>query len=165
MPARTGKRNDGTEWIDLSFVCAYYENGEQRYEDSALVSTFDTNIIAKLAPYVAKDQNGKAIIENDCARLLVAHIPCTCGFSLKAKVVAKKDGSGFAVIQENRCYKLDVSVAQQQTPQPQVQQMNVLGGPQTPPYNPYAPQPFPPQVDANGNPQNQEGGKADDLPF
>jgi hypothetical protein len=50
--------------------------------------------------------------------------------------------------------------AQQPAPQSQQQPGNVLGGPQTPPYNPHAP--FPPQVDANGNPT---GEKKDDLPF
>jgi hypothetical protein len=50
---------------------------------------------------------------------------------------------------------------QQQAQQNQSQQQgNVLGGPQTPPYN--SRQPFPPQVDANGNPT---GEKKDDLPF
>ena len=47
-------------------------------------------------------------------------------------------------------------------PAPQSQQPgNVLGGPQTPPYNPNTP--FPPQVDTNGNPVNNDG--KDDLPF
>jgi hypothetical protein len=47
-------------------------------------------------------------------------------------------------------------------PAPQSQQQgNVLGGPQTPPYNPHTP--FPPQVDSNGNPVNNN--ENDDLPF
>jgi hypothetical protein len=53
------------------------------------------------------------------------------------------------------------TAGQQQAQQNQSQQQgNVLGGPQTPPYNPHMP--FPPQVDAQGNPINQND---DDLPF
>jgi hypothetical protein len=49
-----------------------------------------------------------------------------------------------------------------QQPAPLSQQPgNVLGGPQTPPYNPHTP--FPPQVDTNGNTVNNN--ENDDLPF
>ena len=47
QPARTGTRQDGSQWVDLSFVFAYYEAGEQRFEDSVLVNTFDTNFIRR----------------------------------------------------------------------------------------------------------------------
>lgn len=166
LPARTGTRQDGTAWTDLSFVFAYYENGEQRFEDSAIISTFDTNLMAKIAPFIVRGQDGKAVIENGVSKLNVAYIPCRCGFSLRAKTVKKKDSEEYIRIQEMRCYKLEVTGAQQQHPTPQPQG-NVLGGPQTPPYNPYAPQaeaPFPPQVDGRGIPITQEGGD-DDLPF
>ena len=159
LPARTGTRQDGTTWTDLSFVFAYYENGEQRFEDSALVSTFDTNIMAKIAPFIVRGADNKAVVENDVVKLNVNYIPCRCGFSLRVKTVTKKDGTGTAKIQDNRCYKLEIITPQHQ-PAPQ---------PQAPAYNPYAqPQqqamPFPPQVDAQGYPVN-DGGQGDDLPF
>lgn len=141
LPARTGTRQDGSEWIDLSFVFAYYENSEQRFEDSVIVSTFDTNIIKQIAPYLVKGNDGKAIVENDVVKMNVNHIPCRCAFSLRAKTIAKKDGSGTIRIQESRCYRLEVLGNQQQAapqPQPQVQV------------------PFPPQ---------NQGGEKDDLPF
>lgn len=153
LPARTGTRQDGTTWTDLSFVFAYYENGEQRFEDSAMVSTFDTNIMARIAPYIVRGQDGKAVVENDVVKMSVPHIPCKCGFSLKVKNVKKKDGTGYLKIQDNRCYRLEIMGAQQQQPAPQ---------PQAPAYNPYAqPQqqaqvPFPPA--------GQEAND-DDLPF
>ena len=59
LPARTGTRNDGSPWTELSFVFAYFENSEQHYEDSTIVSTFDTPIMAALAPYVTKDEKGR----------------------------------------------------------------------------------------------------------
>lgn len=167
QPARTGTRQDGSQWVDLSFVFAYYEAGEQRFEDSVLVNTFDTNIIRSISQFLAKTKDAegkeKVVYENDCAKMLVPHIPCRCGFSLRAKTVKKKDESGFIVIQENRCYKFEILGSQQQQPAPQPQLPgNVLGGPQTPPYNPQMP--FPPQVDAQGYPVN-DGGQGDDLPF
>ena len=149
LPARTGTRQDGTTWTDLTFVFAYYENGEQRFEDSALVSTFDTKIMARIAPYIVRGQDGKAVVENDVVKMNVAYIPCRCGFSLRVKSVKKKDESGFLKIQDNRCYRLEIAGAQQQQPAQVQQPANVMGGPQTP-------APFPPQT--------QEGGD-DDLPF
>ena len=152
LPARTGNRQDGTTWTDLSFVFAYYENGEQRFEDSALVSTFDTNIMAKIAPFIVRGADNKAVVENDVVKLNVAHIPCRCGFSLKVKTVTKKDGTGTARIQENRCYRLEIAGAQQQ-PAPQQQ---------APAYNHQVQAPFPPQVGQYGTHITEQD---DDLPF
>ena len=171
LPAMTGTRQDGSPWVDLSFVFAYYESGEQRFEDSVKVNTFDTNFIRSISQFLAKTKDAegkeKVVYENDCAKMLVPHIPCRCGFSLRAKTVKKKDESGFIVIQENRCYKLEIlgSQQQQQQPAPQSQQQpgNVLGGPQTPPYNPQMP--FPPQVDNFGYPIQPSNTEDDDLPF
>lgn len=153
LPARTGTRQDGTTWTDLTFVFAYYENGEQRFEDSALVSTFDTNIMAKIAPYIVRGQDGKALVENDVVQMIVPHIPCKCGFSLKVKNVKKKDGTGYLKIQENRCYRLVIMGAQQQQPAPQQQ---------APVYNPQVQASFPPQAGQYGNPITDQD---DDLPF
>ena len=153
LPARTGTRQDGTTWTDLTFVFAYYENGEQRFEDSAMVSTFDTNIMARIAPYIVRGQDGKAVVENDVVKMSVPHIPCKCGFSLKVKNVKKKDGTGYLKIQENRCYRLEIMGAQQQQPAPQQQ---------APAYNPQVQAPFPPQAGQYGNPITEQD---DDLPF
>jgi hypothetical protein len=151
LPARTGNRQDGTTWTDLSFVFAYYENGEQRFEDSALVSTFDTNIMAKIAPFIVRGADNKAVVENDVVKLNVAHIPCRCGFSLRVKTVTKRDGTGTARIQDNRCYRLEIAGMQQQQPAnhvpPQAQQ------PAPPMQSPFPP--FPPQQPVDD----------DDLPF
>jgi hypothetical protein len=153
LPARTGNRQDGTTWTDLSFVFAYYENGEQRFEDSALVSTFDTNIMAKIAPYIVRGENKKAVIDNDVVKLNVNHIPCRCGFSLRVKTVTKKDGTGTAKIQENRCYKLEIIKPQQQ---PAGNAAGVAVGQQ--------PSAYQQQLMPFGAPQ-QGGGETDDLPF
>ena len=168
LPARTGTRQDGTTWVDLSFVFAYYENGEQRFEDSVLVNTFDTNIIRSISQFLAKTKDAegkeKVVYENDCAKMLVTHIPCRCGFSLRAKTVKKKDESalhsGKSMLQARN---LGITATKQPAPQSQHQPGNVLGGPQTPPYNPQ--QPFPPQVDNFGYPIQPHNPEDDDLPF
>lgn len=147
MPARTGTRQDGSAWTDLSFVFAYYENGEQRFEDTVIVSTFDTNIMAKIAPYIVRDQDRKAIVENGVVKLNVSDIPCRCGFSHKVKTAQKKDGTGSVKINEIRCYRLEVIAATQSQP-------TANPFPPAPAYNP-APTPYPPQNQADN----------DDLPF
>ena len=131
LPARTGTRQDGTTWVD-------------------------TNIIRSISQFLVKTKDAegkeKVVYENDCAKMLVPHIPCRCGFSLRAKTVKKKDESGFVVIQENRCYKLEIlgSQQQQQQPAPQSQSQQM---------------PFPPQVDNFGYPIQPHNPEDDDLPF
>lgn len=154
LPARTGNRQDGTTWTDLSFVFAYYENGEQRFEDSALVGTFDTNIMAKIAPFIVRGADNKAVIENDVVKLNVSHIPCRCGFSLRVKTVTKRDGTGTARIQDNRCYRLEIAGVQQQQPANHVQPQAQQPAPPVPPMQSPFP-PFPPQQPVDD----------DDLPF
>lgn len=141
LPMRSGtSQRTGNEWKSLPFVFEYFENETDRWADSVVLETFDTKVIDNL-------KEGMEVI---------------CGFGHKAKDIKKQDGTD-TTINEIRLYKIES--IRKPAQQPQVPQGNVLGGPQTPPYNPYAQQPFPPQVDANGNPQNKEGGNADDLLF
>jgi hypothetical protein len=112
------------------------------------------------------------IVENGSVKLKTLDIKCKCGFSHNTKDITTQSGEQ-RIINEMRCYKLEIigqqpamqgtlgqSVASQSQVVFQQQPGNVLGGPQTPPYNPHMP--FPPQVDAQGNPINQND---DDLPF
>lgn len=160
LPVRSGTSQRG-EWKQLPFVFEYFESGEQRWSDKVLLETFDTNIMAQIGKYLKKGPDGKAVIENgEC--VLLCEIKCKCGFSHSVRTFDKQDGTK-ATINDVRLYKFELIAAQQtQQPAPQQQPGNVLGGPQTPPYNPQTP--FPPQVDAQGNPINQ-GGNYDDLPF
>ena len=163
LPTRGGTSQRGNEWKALPFVFAYYENPDQRWEDKVLLETFDTNQMAQIAQYCEIGADHKVIVENGSVKLKTLDIKCKCGFSHNVKDVARRDGSGTATLNEMRCYKLEIiGQAQVQQPAPQSQQQpgNMLGGPQTPPYNPHMP--FPPQVDAQGNPIHQND---DDLPF
>ena len=160
LPTRSGTSQRG-DWKALPFVFAYYENPDQRWEDKVLLETFDTNQMAQIAQYCEIGADKKVVVENGSVKLKVLDIKCRCGFSHNVKDVTRKDGSGTATINEMRCYKLEISGQQQPSQVPQYQQQPVvLGGPQTPTYNPQMP--FPPQADAQGNTINPND---DDLPF
>ena len=72
-----------------------------------------------------------------------------CGFGHRSREFTKQDGTK-AIINDIRLYKIECvrKVNNQPAPAPQP-----------------AAAPFPPNVDANGNPINDEGGETDDLPF
>lgn len=166
LPTRGGTSQRGNEWKALPFVFAYYENPDQRWEDKVLLETFDTNQMAQIAQYCEIGADHKVVVENGSVKLKTLDIKCKCGFSHNVKDVARRDGSGTATLNEMRCYKLEIiGQAQTQQPVPQSQQQpgNVLGGPQTPPYN--SQQPFPPQVDNFGYPIQPINPGDDDLPF
>ena len=147
LPARSGTGQNGNEWKRLPFVFEYFESGEQRWSDKVLLETFDTNIMAQIGKYLKKGTDGKAVVENgEC--VLLCELKCRCGFSHSVRTFDKQDGTK-ATINDLRLYKFEL-IAAQQTQQAVQQQ---------------AAAPFPPQVDAQGNPINNQGGNYDDLPF
>ena len=147
LPARSGTGQNGNEWKRLPFVFEYFESGEQRWSDKVLLETFDTNIMAQIGKYLKKGPDGKAVVENgEC--VLLCELKCRCGFSHSVRTFDKQDGTK-ATINDVRLYKFEI-VAAQQTQQAVQQQ---------------AAAPFPPQVDAQGNPITNQGGNYDDLPF
>ena len=49
LPLRSGKsKSTGNEWKALPFIFEYFENETDRYADSVLLETFDTNVIDNL---------------------------------------------------------------------------------------------------------------------
>ena len=142
LPIRQGvSQRTGNEWKSLPFIFEYFEHDSDRYADSVMLETFDTNVIDNL-------QEGMEV---------------RCGFGHRTREFTKQDGTK-AFINDIRLYKIEYvrkaanqpaqqangqAVAQQHTTQQQVSHAA----------------PFPPQVDENGNPINQGGGNADDLPF
>lgn len=126
LPVRSGTSQNGNEWKRLPFVFAYYENGEQRWEDKVLLETWDTNLMAQVAQYCEIGQDGKVVVENGSVKLKVLDIKCRCGFSHSVKDVTQKDGTGMTM-NELRCYKLEIlpaangagTVTQPQQPQQQ----------------------------------------------
>ena len=148
LPVRSGTGQNGNEWMRLPFVFEYFENGEQRWSDKVLLETFDTNIMVQIGKYLKKGQDGKAVVENgEC--VLLADLKCKVGFSHSVRTFDRQDGTK-ATINDIRMYKFEIKGVQTQQQQAQQQQ---------------AAAPFPPQVDAQGNPINNQGGNYDDLPF
>ena len=153
LPVRSGTSQNGNEWKRLPFVFAYYESGEQRWEDRVLLETWDTTWMAQIGQFCVKGADGKVVVENGSVKLNVLDIKCRCGFSHNVKDVNKKDGSGVVTMNELKCYKLEI--AGQQGQQSAVHQ----APPQAQPTAEQAP--FPPfqQQTAVG------GQEHDDLPF
>ena len=122
LPTRSGTSQRGNEWKALPFVFAYYENGDQRWEDKVLLETWDTNTMAQIGRYCEIGADGKVVVENGSVKLKTLDIRCRCGFSHNVKDVPKRDGSGSVTMNDLRCYKLEIgaagaAVAQQHTQQ------------------------------------------------
>lgn len=127
LPVRSGtSQRTGNEWKSLPFIFEYFEHDSDRYADSVLLETFDTNVIEHL-------QEGMEV---------------RCGFGHRTREYTKDDKT--MIINDIRLYKIECvrKPANQPAPAPQT-----------------GAAPFPPNVDAQGNPINNEGGEADDLPF
>ena len=104
LPLRQGvSQRTGNEWKSLPFIFEYFEHESDRYADSVLLETFDTNVIENL-------KEGMEVI---------------CGFGHKAKTITKQDGTQ-ATINEMRLYSIEsvqhANAAQGQTGQPAPQQ-------------------------------------------
>ena len=85
LPMRQGtSARTGNEWYAQPFVFEYYEHESDRYADSVVLETFNTEIIPHL-------KEGMEVI---------------CGFGHKAKTITKQDGTQ-VTINEMRLYKLE----------------------------------------------------------
>ena len=154
LPAKTGTRQDGTAFTELKFIFAYYEAVDSRYEDSIVLSTIDERILAKIAPFVVRGEDRKAVEQGGMLVMTVPYVTCRCGWGMRAKMYQRRDGSGTAVFQDNKCYKLEIDAA--------AGSGNAIG----------TAQPFPPKVDNQGMPAQAAAAApaplpsdADDLPF
>jgi hypothetical protein len=98
LPLRSGvSQRTGNEWKSLPFVFEYHEHETDRYADSVVLETFDTNVIDNL-------KEGMEVI---------------CGFGHKAKPITKQDGTQ-TIVNEMRLYKIESvrgARAAQQAPQ------------------------------------------------
>ena len=141
LPIRQGvSQRTGNEWKSLPFIFEYFEHDSDRYADSVMLETFDTNVIDNL-------QEGMEV---------------RCGFGHRTREYTK-DGKTM-IINDIRLYKIEsVRKAQNQTAQQAIQQP--VGQQSAPQYQTQQRPPFPPQVDANGYSTNNQEGGTDDLPF
>ena len=96
LPIRQGvSQRTGNEWKSLPFIFEYFEHESDRYADTVMLETFDTNVIDNL-------KEGMEVI---------------CGFGHKAKTITKQDGTQ-TTINEMRLYKIEI-VRKATTKQPQ----------------------------------------------
>ena len=110
LPMRQGtSARTGNEWYAQPFVFEYYEHETDRYADSVVLETFDTNIIPHL-------KEGMEVI---------------CGFGHKAKPITKQDGTQ-TIINEMRLYKLESVKGAKQAPQGA--NASAVGNQPTPPF-------------------------------
>jgi hypothetical protein len=110
LPLRSGvSQRTGNEWKSLPFVFEYFEHETDRYADSVVLETFDTNVIDNL-------KEGMEVI---------------CGFGHKAKPIAKQDGTQ-TIINEMRLYKIESVKGAKQAPQDA--NASAAGNQPTPPF-------------------------------
>lgn len=144
LPTRSGTGKNG-EWKVLPFIFEYFENGEQRWPDRALLETMNHDHMRFIGQYVERGDDKKGIVESGCMKLKVAEIPCRCGFSHSVGEFTTKDGAtGFT--NRLRAYKVTASGAAASPP---------VAAPanQQPPFaHQTAQEPFPPIVDNDGLP-------------
>ena len=110
LPMRQGtSAKTGNEWYAQPFVFEYYEHETDRYADSVVLETFDTNIIPHL-------KEGMEVI---------------CGFGHKAKPITKQDGTQ-TIINEMRLYKIESVKGANKAPQGA--NASAMGNQPTPPF-------------------------------
>ena len=97
LPTRQGvSQRTGNEWKSLPFIFEYFEHESDRYADTVMLETFDTNVIDHL-------KEGMEVV---------------CGFGHKTREYTK-DGKTM-IINDLRLYKIEsVRKAQQQQQQQQ----------------------------------------------
>ena len=95
LPIRQGvSQRTGNEWKSLPFIFEYFENPSDRYADSVMLETFDTNVIDNL-------KEGMEV---------------RCGFGHRTREYTKEGKT--MIINDIRLYKIEsVRKAQNQTAQ------------------------------------------------
>jgi len=60
----------GQPWKALPFIFEFIEHdGDKKYSSFVRLETFNTSIMEQIGQFVVKDENGKAIIKDDCMEL------------------------------------------------------------------------------------------------
>ena len=142
LPIRQGvSQRTGNEWKSLPFIFEYFEHESDRYADSVILETFDTNVIDNL-------KEGMEV---------------RCGFGHRTREFTKQDGTT-SIINDIRLYKIE-SVRKAQNQPAQQANGQAVGQQPAPQYQTQQRPPFPPQVDQYGNPVQPINPNENDLPF
>ena len=103
VPREGVSMRTGQPWKALPFIFEFFESEEDRYASFAKLETFDTNIMAKIAQFVAKDADGKAIIKEGCMEL-TKNVEVKCNIKLDVRVYNVKE----AVFNEVKLRSIEV---------------------------------------------------------
>jgi len=75
----------GQPWKALPFIFEFFEQEEDRFASFVKLETFDTKVMQQIAPFIAKDENGKAIIKDGSMELL-QNVNVRCDFRLNINI-------------------------------------------------------------------------------
>ena len=75
----------GQPWKALPFIFEFFENEEDKYSSCVKLETFNTDVMAKIAPFIAKDEDGNAVIKDGCMEL-TKKVEVKCNFRLNINV-------------------------------------------------------------------------------
>lgn len=85
VPREGVSMRTGQPWKALPFIFEFFEREEDTYASFAKLETFDTQIMAKISKFVAKDADGKAIIKEGCMEL-TKNVEVKCNIKLNVRV-------------------------------------------------------------------------------
>ena len=80
-PRKGISKRTGQPWKALPFIFEFFDSEEDKYASFAKLETLNTDIMAKIAKFVVKDENGKAIIKDGCMDMTKS-IEVKCNFKL-----------------------------------------------------------------------------------
>ena len=75
----------GQPWKALPFIFEFFESEEDKYTSFVKLETLNTDIMAKIAKFVAKDEDGKAIIKDGCMDM-TRSIEVKCNIRLNIRI-------------------------------------------------------------------------------
>ena len=75
----------GQPWKALPFIFEFNQSDEDKFSSFVKLETFNTDIMAKIAKFVAKDADGKAIIKEGCMEL-TKNVEVKCNFRLNISI-------------------------------------------------------------------------------
>ena len=80
-PRKGISKRTGQPWKALPFIFEFSDAEEDKYSSFVKLETLNTDIMAKIAKFVVKDENGKAIIKDGCMDMTKS-IEVKCNFKL-----------------------------------------------------------------------------------
>ena len=84
-PRKGISKRTGQPWKALPFIFEFFDSEEDKYASFAKLETLNTDIMAKIAKFVAKDEDGKAIIKDGCMDMTKS-IEVKCNIRLNIRV-------------------------------------------------------------------------------